>query len=226
MTAIPPACLILAHLVSLGFGSAAPSPGEARRGSSVATRRTSSVAEWAACTLVFSVWVLLSGSDLYLDVSRRGVHPVASLDSRVRIDHRDTAERLDRSVARIQRLTEPGETILDLTHSPMLYVLAGRRGPGHGDVVTPGVFADPADERAFVERLQQAPPALVLWPFSPFDRMRSRSLAVQAPLLSQWIAEHYVRIGGMGFREIAMKRRDSFGRSGEGIHSHSRRGTP
>jgi hypothetical protein len=148
--------------------------------------------------------VLLLGSDLYLDRERRGINTIAALDGRVQIRQRRTAELLDRSVERIVRLTRPDQRILDLTHSPLIYVLARRRGPGFGDVVTPGVFDDPADEREFVDRLKQAPPALVLWPKHPFDGKRSRSLEAHAPLLSKWVADNYVRIGGPEFREIAM----------------------
>ena len=67
-----------------------------------------------------------------------------------------------------------------------------------------GVFADPADERAFVDRLERDPPALVLWPLEPFDRMPSRSLEVQAPLVTDWVRRHYVPVSANGFREIAL----------------------
>jgi hypothetical protein len=153
---------------------------------------------------VLAAWCVLQGSDLYIGVGDRGSFPLQSLDGEVRIRSADRAARIDRSVRRIARLTAPDETVLDLTHAPLLYVLADRRGPGYGDVVTPGVFADPEDERDFVERLERHPPALVLWPLEPFDRMPSRSLEVFAPLLSDWVRRHYEPVGGNGFREIAL----------------------
>jgi hypothetical protein len=200
-SALPPICLLIAHLVSAGsralrLRTEAKLPAAAGAGM-----------RWAACGVVLAAWVVLQGSDLYITRADRGVFPLRSLDSQVRIRSSERATRIDRSVNRIARLTGPDQTVLDLTHAPLLHVLAGRRGPGYGDVVTPGVFADPADERAFVARLEQAPPELVLWPIQPFDGMPSRSLEAHAPLLTAWVRKNYVRIGGNGFREIAFVRR-------------------
>lgn len=194
-SALPPACLLIAHGVSIAFGA-----------SSLARRLPSATVQlrWAACVVVFAVWGVLQGSDLYLDPSFRGIHPLRSLDSEVRIRSADRAARLDRSVDRIARLTPSNRTVLDLTHAPLLYVLADRSGPGYGDVVTPGVFADPENERAFVERLELDPPAMVLWPLEPFDGMPMRSLEIQAPRLSEWIRRNYEPVAGNGFREIAL----------------------
>jgi hypothetical protein len=73
--------------------------------------------------------------------------------------------------------------------------------------VTPGVFADPDAEREFIERLKQAPPALVLWPKRPFDDMFSRSVAAQAPLLTRWVWDNYKRVEQRGYREVILLRR-------------------
>jgi len=198
-SALPPACLLIAHLVGLAIRAAArirrmPAAGPA-------------AAQWAVCAAVFAAWVVLQGSDLYLDPVERGVHSLHSLDGRVGIRSADRALRIDRSVQRIARLTQPHQTVLDLTHAPLLYVLAKRRGPGYGDVVTPGVFADPLDEREFVERLRRDPPELVLWPTHPFDDMPSRSLEAFAPRLTRFVRKNYRRVGGEGFLESALVRR-------------------
>jgi hypothetical protein len=196
-TALPPACLALAvglgWLVSRREGEAGP---------------VASLRAYAACGATLALWGLLQGSDLPLDPALRGVHRIESLGGRVRVPEADLAARLDRSVLRIRRLVSPDETVLDLTHSPLIHVISGRLGPGLSDVVTPGVFADPERERAFIEHLERNPPALVLWPLQPFDSMPSRGVAVHAPRLAKWVARHYVKQGGEGFREIAMVRRD------------------
>jgi hypothetical protein len=153
-------------------------------------------------------WIVLQGSDLYLDVHERGVHPVRVLDETVLIRDYEEAKRLDRSVARIRSLSRPDQRVLDLTFSPMIYVLANRRGPGYADVVTPGVFADADHERAFVERLRAAPPALVLWPKKHFDELPSRALEIHAPHLSRWVFANYRRARRTDrTREIIMVKR-------------------
>ncbi|MDB4433359.1 glycosyltransferase family 39 protein [bacterium] len=182
-TALPPACLLLAHLASAAFGTL-----QSRRGT---PQRWQSPAEVLFCTVAFAGWIFLQGSDLYLDRERRGVHPLRCLEGGIFIDSAKDAAKLDAKVETIVRSTEPGDTILDLSHAPMIHLLTDRDGPGYGDVVTPGVFANPVDERAFVERLERAPPALVLWPSHPFDRMPSRSITASAPLLSRWVRAHY-----------------------------------
>jgi hypothetical protein len=187
-SALPPALLLLAHALERLFrhGPLARLPA------------------WAAVALLLSLWVGLQGSDRYLDERLRGVHPLRSLDGEVRIRSRRLAQRVDASVARIQRLSRPGDVVLDLSHAPLMHVLTGRRGPGHGDVVTPGVFADPEDERRFVERLERDPPALVLWPRRPFDGRPERALDVHAPRLARWVREHYYRTPAGEFHEILL----------------------
>lgn len=201
-TALPPICILLAHLsaTSVGWlhGRAATGP----RGSIGRT-----LAGGFACGAAIALWIWLQGSDLYFAREDRGLHTIHSLGQRVGVLRAMDARQLDRSVVRIQQLTGPDDRVLDLTHSPLIYVLANRRGPGYGDVVTPGVFDDPQDLRDFVRRLQQSPPALVLWPKQPFDEMRSRSLEVQAPLLANWVFTHYERVGGDQTREILLKPR-------------------
>lgn len=170
-SALPPACLLLAWLASR-----LPVRGAAALG---------------VAAVVLASWVFLQGSDLYLSPSWRGTHPLASLSGEVSIRDPRKAQRIDRRVRELAVRVGPGERFLDLGHAPLLHVLSGRRGPGHADVVTPGVFADPEEERRFVERLESAPPVLVLWPDGPFDGLASRSLEVTAPRLSHWVKAHY-----------------------------------
>ena len=183
MSALPPACLLLAHLASTTF--------RALQSRATARGWRGRTAEGFACAAALAVWVFLQGSDVYLDREERGIHPLRCLDGAVFIDDAREASRLDMKVDTIVRSTKPEDTILDLTNAPMIHVLTDRLGPGYGDVVTPGVFANPADEVAFVKRLEQVPPALVLWPRRPFDRMPSRSITLTAPLVTRWVRQRY-----------------------------------
>jgi hypothetical protein len=182
-TVLPPACLLLAHLASAAFG--------ALRSRRKSAQRWLGPAELLSCAAALAAWIFLQGSDLYLDRERRGIHPLRCLDGEVFVDSARDAAKLDAKVETIVNSTAPGDTILDLSNAPMIHVLTGRDGPGYGDVVTPGVFADPVDEHAFVQRLERAPPALVLWPSHPFDRMPSRSMARTAPRLWRWVRTRY-----------------------------------
>jgi len=190
-SALPPALLLLAHALERLCASVG-----------LAGRRST----WAAAGLLLAVWVGLQGSDRYLDRRLRGVHPLAALDGAVSVPSRREARRIDASVARIRRLSRPDDVILDLSHAPLMHVLTGRRGPGYADVVTPGVFADPEDERRFLERLDRDPPLLVLWPRRPFDGRADRSLDVHAPRLARWVREHYYRTPAGEFHEILLRR--------------------
>ena len=140
-SAIPPVCLLLAHLLSLVPRLPLPRPLDALRGRS-----------WArpvALGAAFAAWVFLLGSDRYVYPRYRGaafIPPVAM-------------ERLEK----IRRWTQPGDEILDLTASPMLHVLAERPGPGYFDVIMPGTFLTRRDEVRFIAHLAQSPPALVIW---------------------------------------------------------------
>jgi hypothetical protein len=100
---------------------------------------------------------------------------------------------VDHRVGELRRRVPSDETFLDLTHAPLLHVLAERSGPGYDDVVTPGVFADPADEERFVRLLERDPPAVVIWPRVPFDGMPSRAPSATAPGVTAWIQRHYAK---------------------------------
>jgi len=144
-------------------------------------------AEWAIVALLGAAWVFLSGTDLWLSEERRGVHPLASTGGWVRIPNPELAERWDGLVAGLTRLP-PGSQVLDLTVSPMLYVLSGRLGPGEFDVVMPGTFLDEEEEQGFVERLRRSPPdGLIL----PHDMSEGRRSARSASRLWRWVRAHY-----------------------------------
>lgn len=182
-SAIPPVCLLLAHATytSLRWW-------RARRGGVPGARL-----QWAAALTIFALWMLFMGGDVFLDAENRGLEPVASLGGRVGVNSEDYAGLVDDLVAGIRRFSAPGERVLDCSAAPLLQVIAGRLGPGYLDLVMPGTFLDEAEERAFVARLDAAPPALVIWPERPFDEIPARAVVQSAPLLARWVQTHYRR---------------------------------
>ena len=186
-SAIPPMCLLLAHglwrlLERAGSGTPA---------------------RIAAAGLCLAVWVFFHGSELFLDPKERGVVPVESVAGRVGVNQHRYAWLVDRSVAILQENAGPDDVVLDLTASPLLLVLAERRGPGGPDLVMPGTFLDPDEERAFVARLEARPPAVVIWPEQPFDGIAERGVQHTAPQLAAWVAAHYVKGPVMRFGRTA-----------------------
>ena len=121
-----------------------------------------------------------------------GTVPLESTNGTVAVSSVPFARTTDRTVLALRRHTDATDLVLDLTASPMLYVLAGRSGPGHFDVVMPGTFVTEEEERGFLRLLEQRPPAAVLWPKRAFDNMPSRSLRATAPRLVRWVAARYV----------------------------------
>jgi len=183
MSELPPACLLLAH----GLDQIARRVG-ARAD---ASRRTKRVFATLTALAVLGVWGYAQRVDLFLTSRYRGEVPIASTGGAVRVTSRKTARRIDRVVEVIRRTTRVGDVILDLTGAPLFYPLTGRLGPGFLDVVSPGSFMSAAEERAFVERLADQPPAAVLWPRDDFDDMEQRSLSASAPLVSAWVRRKY-----------------------------------
>jgi hypothetical protein len=88
-------------------------------------------------------------------------------------------------------LTEPDDTILDLSAAPLFHVLTDRPGPGRFDIVIPGTFLHEDEERTFVEHLEASPPTVVVTSVRPFDDMRTRAASVTAPLVARWLRTHY-----------------------------------
>jgi len=196
---IPPACIVFAHALSLGFGRLWPAAPEAGR------RRF-----LAACLLsavTFGVWAFLLQSDkeFWSPVAMR---PLASLDGRIATAPFEESHALDRTVELILEWTEPGETILNLSPTPLFHVLTGREGPGWFDLIMPGIFVDETDERWFLERLRADPPAAVVWPKRLFDDMPERAVTAVAPLVTEWVRSHYLRAPGQQDVYIVLVRRD------------------
>jgi hypothetical protein len=183
---IPPVVVLVTHLSWLVYRRIAAWAG--------ITGGRAIGSELAFTTLFVVTWVLLLGTDLWLPESRRGTHPVASLDGRVEVHNPSQAQLTDRIVRRL-RLTDPDARILDLTASPLYKHLADRRGYGRNDLVMPGTFLSPDEARAFLDRLRRDPPALVIWPKRPFDRDPGRSLELTFPALAAFVEHHYVRWG-------------------------------
>jgi hypothetical protein len=182
-SAIPPVCLVLAHLASWllpwqrGCG---PGDGWAKR-----------LATTGVIAGTLAVWIFLFETDQMLTADRRGTFPVESLNARTSITSNWRARNVDRRVMALLDLTEPGDTILDLSAAPLFHVLTGRPGPGRFDIVIPGTFLDEGEERGFVERLEASPPAVVITSAKPFDGMRWRAVSVTAPLVMRWLRSNY-----------------------------------
>lgn len=182
-SALPPACLLLAHAAS-GVARAlrlrAPASGWPRR----ATRA-------GLLCVALGAWMGLLGVDHQLTPERRGSARLTSLRERVYVRDAREARNLDATLAAIRSWTRPEDVILDLSASPYLYVLSGRPGPGGIDIVMPGSFRSEAEEQALVARLAARPPAAVIWPRRAFDSMKSRSLRSTAPRVREWVMQRY-----------------------------------
>ena len=181
VSAIPPICLLLAHALSRGIAALPHLRNPTARGR----------AETAVVVAALGLWIFLLGSDRYLDPARRGLHPLRALNGSVAISSRSEARQIDRVVKTLRESTRPGEIVLNLSPSPLFHVLAERSGPGYFDVLMPGTFLDEGEELEFLARLQQSPPAAVIWPGAPFDNMASRSIRRTAPHLVRWVEERY-----------------------------------
>jgi hypothetical protein len=145
----------------------------------------------SAAALAFATWMLFMGGDVFLDAEKRGQVPVASLDGRVGVNSDAYANMVDRMVELIRRHSDPDGVVLDLSASPLLQVIAGRRGPGNRDLIMPGTFLDETEELDFIARLEAAPPALVIWPEQPFDELPERRVGRTAPALARWVRANY-----------------------------------
>jgi hypothetical protein len=196
---LPLALLLLSYLVVLPLVRPLSSSGAGRR--------------LAQLVLVafFGVWTYLWAADLYLLPRNRGTVPVEALDGATSIFPRHHWGHFDRLVREIRARTAPGDVVLDLSASPLLLVVAGRRGPGFADVVMPGTFLDESEERSFLRQLERAPPELVVMARAPFDRMPSRALDRWAPLLDQWVGRRYEWARSVGRHHLLAPRAPSSG---------------
>ncbi len=185
-SALPPVFLLLAHALWLA--------GRRFFRSSSREQRLRTVAEAAVAVGVVAIWLGLLGAERY---HGSAAHEAAKRDPGLRsagntlaISRLHVAEFDDNALA-VREWVEPGETFLDLTAAPMFYVLANRNGPGYFDVIMPGTFVSAEEEESFLARLQDKPPAAILWPRHPFDGMTERSIAATAPRVTAWVEERY-----------------------------------
>ena len=190
MSALPPVVLLVAH----GLDALVERALRMREMPLVVRGATTVL----VCGLALFAWVHLQRVDLFLQPGLRGTVPVESLGGRVQVTRRDLALSVDRVVEAIEQRTTPEDVVLDVTGSPLLYVLAGRMGPGRFDVVSPGVFLSEDEERSFVATLRERPPALVVGSSQAFDGRADRSLRETAPLLSDFLRDAYAESAGFG----------------------------
>lgn len=182
-SALPPVCLVLAHLASWLL------PWQRRGGPSVGWAKRLATAGVVAGTI--AVWVFLFETDQFLTVDRRGIFPIETLNGQISVSWNSRARTVDKRVMALLDLTEPGDTILDLSAAPLFHVVTGRPGPGQFDIVIPGTFLSEDEEGAFVERLEASPPAVVVTSVKPFDGIRWRAVSVTAPLVARWLRSNY-----------------------------------
>jgi hypothetical protein len=181
---IPPIILLLAYAVGAG----------ARALSAHAPTARARAIELGVFGGVFAVWVGLSAPDVMLIEKRRGVHPLAATGGAIRVAALHQASLVDSTVAAMRK-TPRDTPILDVTASPILFVLADRRGYGELDLIMPGTFLDEAEETRFVQKLEASPPPLVIWPLLPFDLDPQRFPHAYAPQIDRFVADHYARDG-------------------------------
>jgi hypothetical protein len=184
-SAIPPFCMVLAFLAWRGAERLA----RARR--EPAARRIAHAVWWS----LLAIWIFVPGADRALYPNFRGSTPFAPLGGRVLLHEDDWWHGLTPKIEEIRARSRPEDRILDLSASPLLYVLTDRMGPGYHDIVMPGTFLDEAEELAFLDRLRRDPPVLAILRAVPFDDMHSRSLARVAPRLMSWVSSNYQVVG-------------------------------
>jgi hypothetical protein len=193
MSAIPPFCLLAAHAVGVLTRRVVPPDGSWGRQFATA----------AICLGVFGTWSTLGASTRVLEPDFMGRIPALGGATTV---HKGKA--FDDTVAGIVRHSEPGDTMLVLGPASLLYVVSERTGPGWHDVIMPGTFLDETEEVAFVARLREDPPDLIVRRRNPlpFDGMPERNVEGHASELTSWVRENYssVEING---RYIILKPR-------------------
>jgi hypothetical protein len=199
-SAIPPACLLTVHAIWVAYRAL-------RSRLDLRGSWRERAVEIAVCVLAFAFWVGILGSEYYWRLRGISGH-VAMLES-LRSGRPVALETGEAETLAIERLTGPGERIVDFTSAPLLHVLTGRPGPGYADIVMPGTFLGPEEETAFLERLRAAPPALAILPLSDFDGVPGRSFERQAPRIAAWLKEHYVPVQASGERLVFRRREAS-----------------
>jgi 4-amino-4-deoxy-L-arabinose transferase-like glycosyltransferase len=190
-SALPPVCLLLAHLffsLARRLGSEPTAALAPRQWRARESRRPRLV---AVAVALFAAWVFLGGSDYYMPREQRGRVPSQAMSGEVAIPRAIVAQALDWSMYAILTWSQPGEPVLDLTASPLLHVLSGRNGIAFSDPLIPGSFLSDEEELRYVEALERRPPAVVLRPQTPFDRNPERAIEATAPRVAAWVDAHY-----------------------------------
>ncbi|HEB90508.1 MAG TPA: hypothetical protein ENI85_13130 [Deltaproteobacteria bacterium] len=137
-------------------------------------------------------WIVLIGSNQFLDQARTmGRTPLENVSSRIYVKPRSLGWVIDQLIPVIRRHADADDTILVMSHAPLIYVLTERHSPGSFDLIMPGTFRTPDEERSTIARLESDPPAVVVWPRQAFDRNPERGLDRSAPELWRWILDHY-----------------------------------
>lgn len=178
---IPPVCLLVAHFLSVVFDRSWPASWE--------SRRVLGAGAVAAGTL--ASWVFLLATDRVAFPRATGMQFLKSTDEKILVRPTHKAIDIDRTTLLLRQVTQPGDTILNLSPTPVFHALTGRLGPGYYDVVIPGTFLGEEDEAWFLEHVIKNPPAAVVWPQRKFDGMDSRSVQRIAPRLSAWVRKNY-----------------------------------
>ena len=148
----------------------------------------------------FMAWLLVQGHDRHFAPLSRGLTPIEAGSDSPDAGLKVAAEEaeLERLLRIIEQTTDPTDTILDLSASPLLYPLSGRQAVGEFDIFMPGTFLDEDEEERFVARLEARPPAMVIWPGWPFDTDPERAVQRTAPRVSRWVKERYQPRDGRG----------------------------
>jgi len=186
-SAVPPVAVLLAYCASLSTRL------PALRSESSGRDARPVILRWAICLSVFGVWVFLQGADrpLFEHGEYMGDQVLKSVSRTIEVHPNSFETNTDEVVRLIQKRSRPGDTLLVMTHAPLVYVLANRRSPGYFDVIMPGTFRSRDEEIAFLERIEAAPPDVVVWPRLHFDYREDRGLRYSAPELAQWIYDNY-----------------------------------
>jgi hypothetical protein len=183
-SAIPPIAVLLAYCASLSTRLAIFRI--------EAGNRRTMLSRAALCIFLLAGWAFLNGSDRFIDQqAMMGDSSLRHVGGTIKVRPRSLGMLVDRLTPIIQKHAEPDDTILVMTHAPLFYVLTDRHSPGYFDLIMPGTFRRPEEEQGFLERIQKAPPAVVVWPRRPFDQDETRGLEQTAPVLSAWVSEQY-----------------------------------
>ncbi len=198
-SAVPPVAVLLAYLASrlTRFRIFRPDP----------DGRALNLPRVALQIGLFLAWSVVIGSNQFLDQARMmGQTPLENVSNGIRVRSHSLGWVIDRLIPIIRRHAAPDETILVMSHAPLLYVVAERHSPGSFDLIMPGTFRSAEEERSTIARLESDPPAVVVWPRQPFDRNRERGLDRSAPELRRWVLDRYRPIADSRFYRILVPR--------------------